>query len=186
MGAKGILAIVLLVVLGFGGYFYLNKQSMDFDATEIKASIVAFDYDGRHKKVSTTGLLRGDALIFLKIFPNENKIRFLRTLDQLQKYDSNHKGYIALDNPNFKNFYFGRYLKRNNILEYRAFQNIGIAGIILKYDKGSVQSAQVILLDNSRRNLSTLNIANDMFNNSKLRKCHIKCDLLQFKKHSSH
>lgn len=62
-------------------------------------------------------------------------------------------------------------------MEYRKLENSGIAGISLNYSKGNVKSAQVILLDNSRRNLSRVQVDLDLFKEMQLEECDVKCDL---------
>jgi hypothetical protein len=174
MGLKGILVIFILIT---GLFVYFNIYPDYQKDPAINPSVMAFDFDGRHAAVTPQSLIDGDALIFLKVLSANGSIDFVTTLDQLKSYDIGKKGYIALDSPDFDNYYFGRYLKDKKVMEYRKLENSGIAGISLHYSKGKVESAQVILLDNSRRNLTRVQVDLDLFKEMQLKECNVKCDL---------
>ncbi|MBL7481374.1 hypothetical protein [Legionella bononiensis] len=174
-----LIGIGLIIILGTALYLFLHKSPTYHQGPVLNSTVIAFDYDGRHDTVTSESLINGDALIFLKIDPNSNKLELVSSFKQLQSYDGKRKGYIALDNPNFIDYYFGRYLNYSDTLEYRKLANSGIAGITLKYSGNKVTSARVILLDNSRRNLMMVKINSDVLEDVKLEKCGIKCDLPQ-------
>lgn len=173
----GLKVIIILFILGLGGYIYFHQFHSHQQTNNFDYSVIAFDFDGRHSTVTSESLFNGDALIFLKVLPHDNTIDFVESLDQLQTHDNEQKGYIALDSPDFVHFYFGRYLKDQNIIEFRRLPNSGIAGISIKYFEKDIQSAQVILLDNSRRNLLEVPVDSAIFKNIKLKECDTECDL---------
>lgn len=176
MGFKGIL---LFFILGSVIYFFLHQSPAHHIGPVLNSTVLAFDYDGRHSTVTPQSLIDGDALIFLKVVPNEDKLDIVSSLKQLQDYDSNKNGYIALDSPDFKDYYFGRYLQYKDILEYRQLNQLGIGGIALHYTGNQVTSAQVILSDNTRRNLSKVKIISDVLERVHLKECDEQCDLPQ-------
>ncbi|KTD52866.1 hypothetical protein [Legionella quateirensis] len=171
--------IGLIIILGTALYLFLHKSPAYHRGPVLNSTVIAFDYDGRHSAVTPQSLINGDALIFLKVDPNDNGLELVSSLKQLQDYDGKKKGYIALDNPNFKDYYFGRYLRYSDLLEYRQLSQLGIAGIALKYTGNKVTSAQVILLDNSRRYLMPVKITSDVLEHVKLKECDEQCDLPQ-------
>lgn len=173
MRLKGVLAIFILVV---GFYIYFNVYSNYSKDSAINPAVMAFDFDGRHIAVTTQSLINGDALIFLKVL-KDGSIDFVTSLSQLQSYDPDKKGYIALDSPDFDNYYFGRYLKDQKIMEYRQLENSGIAGISLDYGTDGIRAAEVILLDNSRRKLMRVQVDLNLFKEMQFKECDVKCDL---------
>ncbi len=174
MGLKGVL-IIFILTIGIYAYFHIYPSHQKDPA--INPTVMAFDFDGRHIDVTPQSLVNGDALIFLKVLPEDGSVDFVTSLTQLQNYDEGKKGYIALDSPYFDNYYFGRYLKDKKVMEYRKLENSGIAGISLNYNADNVDSAEVILLDNSRRTLSKVKVDLDLFKEMKLKECNVKCDI---------
>ena len=174
-----VIGIGLIIILGTALYLFLHKTPVYHLGPVLNTTVIAFDYDGRHNTVTPESLINGDALIFLKIDPNNNRLELVNSFKQLQNYDSKRKGYIGLDSPYFKDYYFGRYLIYKDILEYRKLANSGIAGITLKYFGNKVTSARVILADNSRRNLMMVKINSDVLEDVTLEKCGMTCNLPQ-------
>lgn len=150
-----------------GGFLYLffslSKTPEPTAESQIYNNrIAAFDYDGLHSNVTNQRLLSGDAVMFLK-FSTDNKVYFFNSLADLQAYDPGHSGYIALDNPEFGQYYLGFYEQQSRTIEYQSLQNSGIAGITLEYNaQGQAQAASVIMADNSHRRISIVPI-NDSF-----------------------
>ncbi|CAM2835379.1 hypothetical protein [Legionella worsleiensis] len=174
MGLKG---LVLFFILGIGFYLFFQQSPAHRIGPILNSTVLAFDYDGRHRSVTSQSLLNGDALIFLKAVPKSNKLYFISSLQQLQSYDAKKKGYIAMDSPDFKDYYFGRYLKHKDILEYRPLHQLGIAGIALKYSGKHVTAAHVILLDNSHRNLTKVRITSNALEQVNWKACADDCVL---------
>jgi hypothetical protein len=165
---KGVFAVLVLIVISLVGLsLYHHKYSTRHSLRAINNFIAAFDYDGQHTHVTTERLLNGDAVIILKIKPHKSAYYF-NALQELQRYDKNKLGFIALDSPQFRYFYVGRYIKSKNSIVYQRLQKSGVSGIALTYIKGKIKSVKVILSDSSVRNLSIVAVHGKFLADAKL------------------
>jgi len=100
--------------------------------------------------------------MFLKVGANK-QMYFFSSFVEFQAYDPGHSGFIALNNPDFGQYYLGRYVADTRTIMYQSLQNSGVAGITLSYNNlGEAVSAAAIMTDSSRRNIDMVPI-NDSF-----------------------
>lgn len=159
----------MLIIVAVPVYYYEEKK-VNMSADEIlNTTVFAMDYDGSNNIVTLSSLINGKAILFFKFIKPKNKMVYFDSLQALKSFDKTRKGYFALDNPAFSNFYIGRYIKDKNIIEYQPLKYSGIAGVKLNYDGNRIKSAYAILNDNSQRLINTLKI-----NNSMILKAHFK------------
>lgn len=166
---KGIMTgIIVFFMIAIVFYAYEVSVSRTPPSKILNTTIVAFDYDGRHKFVTEDRVKQGDAVIFLEVI-SPDKAYYFNSLNELRQFDDNKDGFIDMNNEGYQRLFVGRYNKNGKLIEYLPFRLSGISGIKLNLINGQVESAIAILADSSRRMVDVLAISDGFLQSASLK-----------------